>query len=310
MPTKQSPIAAAVFETVAWFDVFDHAPTAEEIHRFLFGRRATLAAVKMALYSDSRIEKSLNCFYLQGRGGLVLKRTARQMRTDELWQRVKKWHWLLRSVPFVRLIAVGNTLAFGWPSRESDIDLFVVAERKWLFTARLFLTAFASLARIRRSGDRIAGRFCLSFFVADSAQNLEKIQLKPADPYLAFWIANLKPIVGSAEAFRAANPWLAKKFPNLPQLAGFTRATRQNWFAKFLEILIRNPLGQLAEKGYKKWQLRRARAKRGNKNPGAVIISESMLKFHESDRRAEYAAAWQARLEPKKKALRLKTKKK
>ena len=294
---KPSSLADAVYATVAWFDVFDQPILAEEVHRFLFYRRALLAEVKLALYSHPRIQHSLGLFYLRGRGSLVMQRYQRQLRTQQLWERALQFRWLLRLIPFCRLIAVGNSLAFGWPSRESDIDLFVVTTNTRLFTARSFLSIFTHLLRVRRHGDRVAQRFCLSFFTAESHQNLQPIALTAHDPYLAFWIASIHPIMGSAADFLRHNDWVHTYFPNFthhPLQLVYTPPSR---FARVLEILSANPLGNLIEYVLKHWQLRRAEKKRKNQHETAVIIAPHMLKFHETDKRVQLLAAWEERLQ-------------
>ena len=258
---KPSSLADAVYATVAWFDVFDQPILAEEVHRFLFYRRALLAEVKLALYSHPRIQHSLGLFYLRGRGSLVMQRYQRQLRTQQLWERALQFRWLLRLIPFCRLIAVGNSLAFGWPSRESDIDLFVVTTNTRLFTARSFLSIFTHLLRVRRHGDR-----------APDA---------------------LAPLLD----FLRHNDWVHTYFPNFthhPLQLVYTPPSR---FARVLEILSANPLGNLIEYVLKHWQLRRAEKKRKNQHETAVIIAPHMLKFHETDKRVQLLAAWEERLQ-------------
>jgi hypothetical protein len=295
---RPKSIAAAVFETVCWFAVFEQPVSAEEVHRYLFDRKATLAEVKKQLYSDKRIGKSFGFYFLRGHAGSVVNRCRRQYHAVKLWQRAVKFRFLLRATPFLRFAAVGNTVAFGWPEKESDIDIFVVARKNRLFITRAFLTFFTHALGLRRHGDKVAGKFCLSFFVSEVAQNLEKLALAKTDPYLAFWVATLVPLWGDAAAeFYAANRWVWNYFPNLPKPEIKNIQTRRGVLRRVWEAL----LGDGCEAILRSWQLTRAKTKCTAKaEKTAVVISEQVLKFHEKDRRREFAASWAAKIKSEK----------
>lgn len=290
-------IKKAVFATVAWFDVFGQPVSSEEVHRYLFWERAKLADVKRALESDKRIGKSFGFYFLRGKSASVLRRCQRQYRSGKLWRRVLRHAFILRKTPFLRLAAIGNTLAMGWPEKNSDIDLFVIACKNRLFTTRAFLTFWTQLFRMRRHGRCISGRFCLSFFVDDNSLNLEPLKIGNQDPYLAFWVATLTPLFGNAAPeFFAANTWIKPYFPN------FKLRTTQKRFRRAgpLEKLLNGKLGNWFENRLKKWQLSRAGSKQKNRDTNAVVISENILKFHETDQRKEFLKEWQKRLNSKK----------
>ncbi len=310
------PLREAVYATVAWFDVFDQPVSAEEVHRYLWRRKATLAAVKKQLYSDPRIGKSFSFFSLVGRTGQVVTRCRRQYHAGKLWRRVTRWRWLFRATPFLKYVAVGNTLAMGWPESDSDIDIFVVAKRNRLFTARFFLTLFTSLFRVRRHGDRIAGQFCLSFFVSESASDLSKLALGKEDPYLAFWTATLVPVWSdSAKDFYKANAWVKRYFPNLVWPDAKLINKHRGLCRRLRESVLSGSFGNFIEARLKNWQLRRTKNKyliSRIPEKTAVVTSSTVLKFHETDRRREFLAAWQKLLKakPKQAAVKKRARKK
>lgn len=287
-------ISEAVYATVCWFDVFETAASLEEIHRYLFFRKAALREVKQILEKDKRFASSFGFYFLKGRNALVLKRCQQQYYAGKLWNKVVEKSSLFARIPFVKLIAVGNTLAMGWPDSESDIDLLVIAESKRLFTTRAFLTLFTHLAGMRRYGNKIAGRFCLSFFLADTALNLENLKIGKFDPYLAFWLATLTPTWGSGiEKLLKANLWVKEYFPN------FQREFKKSKHEKIsLEKLLDGSLGDWLENILRKYQLQRANAKKQAHyvEKSSVVISPTILKFHEKDRRREYLEAFEKKL--------------
>ncbi len=306
----------AVYATVCWFDIFDQPVSAVEVHRYLFWHKATLAEVKKQLYSDPRIGKSFSFFSLAERTGLIVTRCRRQYHAGKLWSRVKRLRFLFRMTPFLRFAAIGNTLAMGWPEADSDIDIFVVAKKRRLFTTRFLFTFFTSFFGVRRHGDKIAGRFCLSFFVSESASDLSKLTLGKEDPYLAFWIASLVPIWSdSTKDFYKANAWVKKYFPNLTWPNNLKIDQRRGPLRRLRELALNGSYGDWVEARLKKWQLRRARgkyAKSTTQEKTAVVISDTVLKFHETDRRRALLEQWQQliKVRPKKSATKKRAKRK
>lgn len=290
-------ISEAVYATVCWFDVFGFAGSCEEIHRYLFFRKATLREVQQVLEKDKRYSSSFNFYFLKGSNALVLQRCQQQYHAGKLWRKVVEKSSIFTRIPFVKLIAVGNTLAMGWPDSSSDVDLLVVAESKRLFTTRALLTLSTHFKRMRRHGNKIAGRFCLSFFLADTALNLENLKIGKFDPYLAFWLATLTPTWGNGiEKLLKANPWVKAYFPN------FQRETKKAKHEKiWLEKILDGKLGDWLEALLKKHQLKRANAKKQAHyaEKTSVVISPTILKFHEKDRRREYLEAFEKKLNGK-----------
>ena len=202
----------------------------------------------------------------------------------------------LRVVPFVRMVAVCNNLAFGKVDKDSDIDLFVVAKKGRLFMVRFFVTLIFQILGVRRYGKKVAGRFCLSFYVDDSKLNLSKIALKK-DIYLAFWIRSMLPLIddGVSGELLEANAWARDYFERerdyriddseILAEAGFVR--------EMFAWLLGGKFGDFIEDKMMIWQLRRAHKKAGLADRMAsLVINEHMLKFHNVDRRRAYRNKW------------------
>lgn len=207
----------------------------------------------------------------------------------ELWRKVDKYVKWLRFFPFVRMVAVGNTLAFGRVDEESDIDLFIVARRGRIFFVRTLVTAFFHVLGLRRHGNKVAGRFCLSFFVSGDGLDLSEIKLGDEDVYLFFWVRKLKPVFGADVYwdFLKANNWVGSfdESENLKKLIAWP-----GWI-KFVQRFLENVLNLLVcwwlEGVLKVWQVGRAERKRRRMGCGekAVVVNDRMLKFHDKDAR-------------------------
>ncbi len=217
----------------------------------------------------------------------------------KLWRRVKLYLKVLHLVPFVKMVAVCNNLAFGRVDEKSDIDLFIVAKHGRLFLVRVMVTFLLQIMGVRRHGNKISGRFCLSFWVDDSALNLSSIALSQ-DIYLAFWVKTMKPVIdrGCFLRFWRENQWCDTYFEDLNLQPDFSHIIGEQFFLKavrsFLNFVFRTGLGDFCELKLKNWQLRRAKQKMSLAGSEAdLIVDEHILKFHNVDRRREYRGLWQ-----------------
>lgn len=181
----------------------------------------------------------------------------------------------VRMCPFVRFAAVCNNVAMGRVHEGSDIDLFFVMKKGGLFTGRFFITLLLHFLGVRRHGGKIAGRFCLSFFMDDSDLDLSRIAIEN-DYYLAYWCKTMIPFIdrGIIEKFESANKWVPglklRRDCLLPDKKPFLESTF------FLENFLAG------------WQKKRILQKINSlERPHGIIVSDHMLKFHNVDRRAE-----------------------
>lgn len=221
-----------------------------------------------------------------------------------LWKKVFKYVKFLKFVPFLRMAAVCNNLSFGTVNAKSDIDLFIAAKKGRLFLVRTIVTFIFSILGVRRHGNKIAGRFCLSFFVDDEFLDFSKIALEN-DIYLAFWIKNLVPVVddGVSREFFMKNIWIDNYFESdfviedlqekLMDEYGQVVIKPKGFLKNFLTWIFDGRFGNFVEKKLKNWQMKRAE-KKTNAIPDTIglMIGEHILKFHNVDRRREYRGLW------------------
>lgn len=219
---------------------------------------------------------------------------------QKLWEKVNKGLPVLRHIPFLRMVAVCNNLAFGKVDNGSDIDLFIVAKKGRLFLVRLMVTFLLHFKGVRRHGKKIAGRFCLSFFVDDSCLDLSRIAIEN-DIYLAYWIKTMMPVIddGVFDKFIEKNKWCDRYFKNVEEFI----KNRTKGIAeikeivlpekKFLNWLLGGFFGDFLEFIIKKWQTKRALKKASKAGAQAsLIVEDHMLKFHNVDRRQFYRDKW------------------
>lgn len=295
----------AIIRTVAFFDIFQYPLTMLEIWQYLYGQQASLGEISSALEdltANNKLGSKNGFYFLAGRGELVDIRQVRSNLAEKKFQialRAARWiSWLST----IKLIAVCNNLAFSNAKKDSDIDFFIAVSSGRLWLSRLVITLFIHLLGLRRYGQKIADRVCLSFYITDQNLNLEDLTLKPQDPYFDYWLAALVPIYGQEfyEKFWQHNPWLKSLLPQAkPRQTISRRIIAPNFYIKISEAItgwvINGFLGDFLEKTSRLMQLKKISSSVKNRqlqNQPGVIVSDSILKFHDHDRRQEFLKLW------------------
>ncbi len=273
-------------KTLAFLDIFDYPPTALEIWRFL-GVKAEFKDV----VDDSKKESAIwlinkNGFYfLPGREAVVDKRAEFSRLAESKRKVAQRAAKILRFVPGVRMVAVCNNFYY---TDESDVDLFIVTEQGKMWTVRFWSTILLDFFHLRAKGKKTADRVCLSFYASDDSLNLESIALPDGDPYLYYWLAFLDPVFddGVSYIFWSNNEWIKKYMPNFwPTKTNKEKLVQDSKLSVFFRRLGVLVFGGWLEVLAKKVQFPKV-SKRFS-GPG-VVINDSMLKFHENDRRVEF----------------------
>jgi predicted nucleotidyltransferase len=187
---------------------------------------------------------------------------------------------ILHHLPFVRGVAVGGSHTLGSNKPESDIDLLIILDPRYMWLARVLLTGYLQLTGHRRHGVQIANRFCLNHYLAGPiAVKTER------DPYNAMEYLRLKPIVygESIQKFVSNNlEWIRQFFPNAHAPA--FEVQTQTSLQKFLEAIFDNSFGTWLNQRLGQWQMRRIY--RGI----PAVADERELSFHSLPRKMGFLA--------------------
>ncbi|EKD93328.1 MAG: hypothetical protein ACD_28C00178G0006 [uncultured bacterium] len=304
------PLTQAILATLSYFDgVFGFPLTLEEASKHLLNAKIThpsLNELKKALENCDKIEKINNRYQLKKimpslKNSDTLPSEIEQEIVAKHWKKVKRFQWVFTLVPYLELVAVCNNLSFNHVTQSSDIDLLVVTKPNRLFIGRLLLTFWLQILGIRRHGNKIAGRFCLSFFITSHHLNLETIKIHDQDIYLAYWLKTLQPVMGKKEIYDQLldqnASWLSFFFktPLEPQLHHFKPSSKTLEIPKKIQEKILNTRwGDRLETYLEHWQTHRAQSKQKTlSSRSSIMIKKDMLKFHNVDRRKEFYETWQ-----------------
>lgn len=132
--------------------------------------------------------------FLRAFDAVVGAKPERSEGETALIRRAEKFCRVLVKFPGIRRIWVCNSLSMNAADGDSDIDLFVETAPGMLWTGRVMTTLFFSLLGVRRHGNYVKGRFCLSFFAVENA-DLGKVAVED-DAYLYEWARRLVSVDG------------------------------------------------------------------------------------------------------------------
>lgn len=304
-----SGLEQSVVSTLAWFELSQQPLTAFECWHYLWKEQREFTAtpndVEQTLHrlaGQGAVEAEGGFWRLKGSGAFVAERQRRARFAVSKRLLAQRGARLLIKLPFVRFVGLVNTVAYESAVQDSDIDLFIVVTPGHLWFTRALATAFIHLMGWRRHGKMVRDRLCLSFLVTERAAGLEPLRLQD-DPYLTYWVAGVLPLQGiqAYRRFIKANIWASDKLPNRFK-GGDVHALgpdSKTGPKQLLERILGGPVGVGLEKMSKSLQIRRHRRHKSSRlwqGGTAVVVTDDIMKFHETDQREFLAGAFRKRL--------------
>lgn len=121
---------------------------------------------------------------------------------------------VLKKVPWIKLVAVTGSVAAHNADKESDIDVFVIAQKNRLWLTRFFTFLLLKAVNLYPNKDGETGKICANLYLDE--ENL----VWPKDKrsvYIAHDIAMMQPIIHRDNVyfrFLQANKWINDFLPN------------------------------------------------------------------------------------------------
>ncbi|MFA6307430.1 MAG: hypothetical protein WCS88_01975 [Patescibacteria group bacterium] len=301
----------AILKTIAFFDVFSYPLTASELWKWLYKpqQKYSLADLRETLATSQILKDKLDSkegfYHIKGRDSIYLKRKQRNNLAERKFRKVIYLAKVYRFIPFVRMVAVCNSLGYSNAGEKSDIDLFIISRRGTIWLARFFTILIVKFLHMRPREDSKKDTFCLSFFVDEKYLNIESSQMNKDDIYYPYWLTNLIPVYnpdGLYEKFLEENHWYKNYLPNAYPNQ-FAKEVYSSLLSKISNIIIAfifNPpfIRRFVYNFYRMIQIKII-----DKNlktliniDTRVIVNEQMLKFYSNDNRELFAKQWRERV--------------
>jgi predicted nucleotidyltransferase len=199
---------------------------------------------------------------------------------------------ILQFIPYIRMISLCNSVACGNPKKDSDIDFFIVAKDKHIFTVRyaaVFLLTIFRLKPIPKK-NQTKDKICLSLFLNSFNLNLDRLnQNKQQEYQRALWIADTIPIFDEAHTyldFVDKNSWVKKYYKNYYIHMLKKNKNIKNIFIifivrKFIEFVFLCGIGFVLEKILRMIQIKRLfNFKHSHHGHEKMIINDQIIKLH------------------------------
>ncbi len=308
--SQLTKLSQSIIKTLAFFSLYDLPIHRERLYELLDIRVDRLdfeREVNILINRGSVFDKGglVALAYLPDRqaGGPVSKYERNQNEIAKKKEKVNQYFGWLSLLPFVRQISIINSLAIGNADSESDIDFFVVTSPRRLYFVRSVIIVLFRALGVYKTRHHIADRFCFGFFVSANNLNLKHLLLKPADPYLVFWLASMQPLISQNSYLRLiqANNWIYEHLPNFdPQsrIGSVRKRSLPILLTKLvLEMLLWLP-AEIMEPIARAVHIRHTfKLPENLSKTSTTVANKDMLKLHAADVRREIAAQYEAALQ-------------
>lgn len=299
-------LSERIISTLKFFDLQDYPLTSYELWRYLISdpealkenldenfeligaesiapapvHYDTLLTALDALVREQRVCGKNGFYYLPERKQLVGKRLVNYRYGIRRERFIRRYLKFTKHIPFIRSISIAGSQALGLKRKSSDIDLLILTDGRFMWMARIFLSAYFQILGVRRYKNKISNRFCLNHYFANldikTSRNL----------YTALEYTKLRHVVypQSLGDFQRRNQnWIKTFFPNVrfPEL----RVRKQSTLQRLLEGLLDNRLGLWLNSQAGKLQLRRIRQDK------YILATEDELSFHPNSKQENLLAA-------------------
>lgn len=251
------PLYASIIRVLAYYAIFRHPLTAEEIALFCPDEGIPAEELLRGLeefVAEGRLGREGEYYFLPDSGPeVVRRRLAMEERGRRMWRIARRIASLMRHVPYVEGVLISGQLCRYLADEESDIDYFIVTRPQRLWIVRTF---FVAIRRLLLFNSR--KYFCTNYYVTT-----ENLEIRERSRYVANEVASIKPIHNRSmhRAFMRANRWIKEYYPNFdPDLIEYREtAPEGKGLRSFLERLIPTALAlrldqRLMESTRKYWR--------------------------------------------------------
>lgn len=293
----------AVLGALTYFDMFDFPLTKEEVFHFAWKSKNVDQKVLDSLLEHGKIEYRWNYYFLPGRGEIIDIRRSKDWVLNEKMKQARRAMKLVSWVPYLRAVFLCNQ--FTVSTRDaSDVDLLVVTEKKRVWIVRFFCIVVLGITKMRIQKGNRKSKICLSFFVTEDHLDFSKLRFQEEDIYFLHWVALLVPIYDPDSIhdviMEENRPWLKEYLPNIleSKMVNAKWVVKQGRIAKgiqrFFETAWQGGYGDMVQKQLKDIQMKKIQAKglEINDSLHKIVVDDTMLKFHENDRREKYYQKW------------------
>ncbi len=316
-----------ILATIAYYDILDYPLTGFEIFLYLVKKKGNkelssgypeLSSLFPLLDTSEYLKKYLDQKYgfyflkrtppnpplVRGGVNIVQQRLERKKLADQKWKKARKIFWVTQIIPFMKMVLVSGSLAFGNSKNESDIDVIITAKKGRIWIVRTLATLLTSILGVRRRGKITKNKICLNHYITDQSLKIPFESLYNAQSYIH--LINVYHSESDRKLFskfQEENKWIKKYVENyevseLENFRGIKRNKILGFISKMFEIVLSGKFGNYLEK--KLSEVQSGKIKNSplyKKAGGRITVNNNQLEFHPNSREAKIIPEFNKRME-------------
>lgn len=207
-----------------------------------------------------------------------------QQLSEHRWHRANKITWFLQLTPFIRFVGVTGSMAYGVIKPNSDIDIFIIAKARRIWTTRAISRFLLRTIKRLRTGNEFhqrAGKICPNRYVSD-----KYLLINPQNRYHAQDYIQMVPLFDEKEYYKkfiSANKWMEEYGYFSPRkVLNLVQSNTLNWIRHIAEWILGESFGDKVEKWFKKRELKIIGKEEPSLNqPGSSIVAnDNEMRIH------------------------------
>ncbi|MBI2034897.1 MAG: hypothetical protein HYT11_04160 [Candidatus Levybacteria bacterium] len=286
----------AILKTLLYSDIFDFPLNYNELWRFLisdsFIDKATFDKAIEELLQKNAIVIQEGFYCLPKRELIIDRRKMQKGNITKKLMIAKRVSKYLSFIPTISFVGVSGNVAAGNAQKADDIDFFIVAKKRTIWTTRFLVLVILEIIRLRRRRGQknVSDTICVNMIVDE---NSLKLSSDRHDLFTAHEIVQLQPLFvrsGRVDMCLVVNTWVKKFMPNVLdiKILRYKDIKQENKCRKFLLSQLLSPF-EYCVKMLQLWLI--------NKHRTTEIISDSLIAFHPTDYRKKTLGEFSKRLE-------------
>ncbi len=241
-----------ILDVLVYFTTFQHPLNIEEIQNNCVNKYST-EKVQNAL--TKLIEKELvfeyNSYYTLSSlvSEWVINRIEKEYWANQLLNQSDFYIKIIKSMPFVRAVAISGSVSKGVAHDKGDLDYFIITEKNRLWLSRTLLILFKKLFLLNSRR-----YFCVNYFL-----DMENLQVPDKNIFTATEIAYLIPVYNKQliEEFQTKNNWFKAYYPDFDHPIKRKIHSSSRMLKKALELPFYGKLGHLLDTLFMKLTIKR-----------------------------------------------------
>lgn len=254
-----------LLEPIIFLDLFEYPLTLFEIWNYsdkYFSFLETENKVQDLVENDI-LQKKDGFYFLPNRKSLVKERNRKYNYSTYKLKKAKKFAKLFSFFPGVKAVAAANFIGGHNWRLGSDIDIFIITKPGWIWRSRFFCAGVSKILNSRPTKLSKKDKICLSFYVSEDFDDMDKLKISGEDPYFDFWLKGLLFLEGDKNAWDSF--WSSDK----------SEISRTKKKMSLLELLAKNiQLKVMPKYLYEAMN-----------NSHGVVVNDQILKLYLKDKR-------------------------